>query len=495
MTKVGTKVLKCILKGETFRGDDYYIGAKKINVSFKDVSNTVDIVRKVIDYVCKMNNDMNSFEKWRTKGIIKDSYDGLYRGIYVISLYVEEGKLHWKLIPVIKSSNVRTFKSTEVLEAIAIIQEECSKKLLVINELNDESIYLRGKQIAVIDVANSEHLEVIVDAIKKINPYEHTVKSWFYNQDGNFTSNVIRDAYKTITKQARPNPNGSLNDSIEIIKSLNGDVRWNMYSSSRAPSTPVISSFEIKEVVDYEIAKHKLTKKANKEQEKTNVKKEEVKPMSKFVKVFYKGKAGTKALNTVAESTEGVSHVGANVKGIVHQFAKGANDTRPFVATLLIDELDRVIASLLEFPARKHYNAAIKANDIIAIDVFREIIDIQKETIKVKKLEEKNQLGTYATLAPKKAVLFYKAEALAARKKKPKFDWINEYLTHENINNQVPTTLFESKYIKIYIKDGFVVLHEVDRRTGEMTTYKAIINYSTATNSFSLLATASTTLV
>ena len=155
-----------------------------------------------------------------------------------------------------------------------------------------------------------------------------------------------------------------------------------------------------------------------------------------------------------------------NIKGIIHQAAKGIKDDRPFVVALIDEELERV-------------KTAIKNNPR---DTFNyEGYDIRVHHLKNLILESKTTIEAVEDfkITPLLAIRFYEFEKLI--KNPLDCSWIKSYLTQENMQKQsVP--LFKSNKMSIKLENGRVSL--VDFKT--YRAYNAPVLYDKTKNEFYL---------
>ena len=155
-----------------------------------------------------------------------------------------------------------------------------------------------------------------------------------------------------------------------------------------------------------------------------------------------------------------------NIKGIIHQAAKGIKDDRPFVVALIDEELERV-------------KTAIKNNPR---DTFNyEGYDIRINHLKNLILESKTTIETVEDfkITPLLAIRFYEFEKLI--KKPLDCSWIKSYLTQENMQKQ-SVSLFKSNKMSIKLENGIISL--VDFKTSR--TYNAPVLYDKTKNEFYL---------
>ena len=155
-----------------------------------------------------------------------------------------------------------------------------------------------------------------------------------------------------------------------------------------------------------------------------------------------------------------------NIKGIIHQAAKGIKDDRPFVVALINEELERV-KTLIKNNPRDTFNY--------------EGYDIRINHLKNLILESKTTIETVEDfkITPLLAIRFYEFEKLI--KNSLDCSWIKSYLTQENM--QKPSvSLFKSNKMTIKLENGIVSL--VDFKTNR--TYNTPVLYDKTKNEFYL---------
>ena len=155
-----------------------------------------------------------------------------------------------------------------------------------------------------------------------------------------------------------------------------------------------------------------------------------------------------------------------NIKGIIHQAAKGIKDDRPFVVALIDEELERV-------------KTAIKNNPK---DTFNyEGYDIRVHCLRNLILNTKTAIESDETfkISPIIAIRFYEYEKLS--KNPLDCSWIKSYLTQENL--QKPSvSLFKSNKMIIKLENGLVSMTNLkDKRT-----YGTPVLYDKTKNEFYL---------
>ena len=155
-----------------------------------------------------------------------------------------------------------------------------------------------------------------------------------------------------------------------------------------------------------------------------------------------------------------------NIKGVIHQAAKGIKDDRPFVVALIDEELER-IKTLIKNTPRDIFN--YKGYDI-RVNHLKNLILESKTTIEA--VED-------FKITPLLAIRFYEFEKLI--KKPLDCSWIKSYLTQENM--QKPSvSLFKSNKMQIKLENGRVSL--VDFKTNR--TYNTPVLYDKTKNEFYL---------
>ena len=155
-----------------------------------------------------------------------------------------------------------------------------------------------------------------------------------------------------------------------------------------------------------------------------------------------------------------------NIKGIIHQAAKGIKDDRPFVVALIDEELERVKTLIKNHP-RDSFNY--------------EGYDIRVHHLKNLILESKTTIEAVADfkITPLLAIRFYEFGKLI--KNSLDCSWIKSYLTQENM--QKPSvSLFKSNKMSIKLENGIISL--VDFKTNR--TYNTPVLYDKTKNEFYL---------
>ena len=155
-----------------------------------------------------------------------------------------------------------------------------------------------------------------------------------------------------------------------------------------------------------------------------------------------------------------------NIKGIIHQAAKGIKDDRPFVIALIDEELDRIKTIIKNTPkdAFKYEGYDIRAHHLKNLILeSKAVIDFDKEF----------------KITPLLAIRFYEFEKLS--KSPLDCTWIKSYLTQENM--QKPSvSLFKSNKMSIKLENGRVSL--VDFKTDRA--YSTPVLYDKTKNEFYL---------
>lgn len=155
-----------------------------------------------------------------------------------------------------------------------------------------------------------------------------------------------------------------------------------------------------------------------------------------------------------------------NIKGIVHQSAKGILDTRPFIKALIEEEFHRISNQIKHTPTDKFkysgYNIKIHhyVNQILA---FKRLLDIDSPT----------------PVSPLFMVDFYAYEKLLDEE--DNYKWIASYLTQENMQ-KTEVTLFESNKLRIFLRKGYIYLKDNSKNI----LYDTPIKYNSSTNTFHL---------
>lgn len=155
-----------------------------------------------------------------------------------------------------------------------------------------------------------------------------------------------------------------------------------------------------------------------------------------------------------------------NIKGIIHQAAKGIKDDRPFVVALIDEELERV-KTLIKNTPRDAFN--YEGYDIRVLHLKNLILE-SKTTIEA--VED-------FKITPLLAIRFYELGKLI--KNPLDGSWIKSYLTQENM--QKPSvSLFKSNKMQIKLENGIVSL--VNFKTHRA--YNAPVLYDKTKNEFYL---------
>ncbi len=155
-----------------------------------------------------------------------------------------------------------------------------------------------------------------------------------------------------------------------------------------------------------------------------------------------------------------------NIKGIIHQAAKGIKDDRPFVVALINEELERVKTIIKNSPR----------------DTFNyEGYDIRVHHLKNLILESKPTIETVEDfkITPLLAIRFYEFEKLV--KNPLDCSWIKSYLTQENMQ-KLSVSLFKSNKMSIKLENGRVSL--IDFKTDRA--YNTPVLYDKTKNEFYL---------
>ena len=155
-----------------------------------------------------------------------------------------------------------------------------------------------------------------------------------------------------------------------------------------------------------------------------------------------------------------------NIKGIIHQAAKGIKDDRPFVVALIDEELERVKTLIKNHP-RDSFNY--------------EGYDIRVHHLKNLILESKTTIETVEDfkITPLLAIRFYEFGKLI--KNSLDCSWIKSYLTQENMQKQ-SVSLFKSNKMSITLENGIVSL--IDFKTDRA--YNTPVLYDKTKNEFYL---------
>ena len=155
-----------------------------------------------------------------------------------------------------------------------------------------------------------------------------------------------------------------------------------------------------------------------------------------------------------------------NIKGIIHQAAKGIKDDRPFIVALIDEELERVKTII----KNNHRDTSNYKGYDIRVNHLKNLILESKTTIEA--VED-------FKITPLLAIRFYEFEKLI--KKPLDCSWIKSYLTQENM--QKPSvSLFKSNKMQIKLENGRVSL--VDFKTNR--TYNTSVLYDKTKNEFYL---------
>lgn len=154
--------------------------------------------------------------------------------------------------------------------------------------------------------------------------------------------------------------------------------------------------------------------------------------------------------------------------GIIKQMFKfNIEDPRPFVQELVEEERLRVYKEIMNMDPSllivNHYNIKLATVQGILSEIK---YDISHNGFKIDQLNVWCMNAYYTFIEESQNVDNYQ------------YQWIQEYLTHKNINSIKPVVLFESKKIKIYIENGSLVLNE------NRSKYTIDIRYNKTNNSF-----------
>ena len=162
-----------------------------------------------------------------------------------------------------------------------------------------------------------------------------------------------------------------------------------------------------------------------------------------------------------------------NIKGIIHQAAKGIKDDRPFVVTLIDEELERVKTIIKNTP-RDTFN--YKGYDI---RVHYYVNQILAAKARLDAAIPGNICTPFINLSAQFVVDFYDYEKLV--KKNANYSWIESYLTQENMQ-KTELTLFKSNKLHIFIEEGYIYLKDFTKNV----IYDTPVMYDKNTNKFYL---------
>ena len=162
-----------------------------------------------------------------------------------------------------------------------------------------------------------------------------------------------------------------------------------------------------------------------------------------------------------------------NIKGIIHQAAKGIKDDRPFVVALINEELERVKTIIKNTP-RDTFN--YKGYDI---RVHYYVNQILAAKIRLDAAIPGNICTPFINISAQLVVDFYAYEKLV--KKNVNYSWIKSYLTQENMQKP-ELTLFKSNKLHIFIEEGYIYLKDFTKNV----IYNTPVMYDKDTNKFYL---------
>ena len=265
-----------------------------------------------------------------------------------------------------------------------------------------------------------------------------------------------KDVTTSFVKQILMNKTSMLNRSLERKKTLHFiyDTLCNAFSWTNSVEgdaywTTIAGAYR-KDMKRYELTIEMIEDYAK----HTNIKTVTIDTMQKILK--------EPKMSMIAPFNKG----SLNIKGIIHQAAKGIKDDRPFVVALINEELERV-------------KTVIKNNPR---DTFNyEGYDIRINHLKTLILNTKTAIESDETfkVSPIIAIRFYEFEKLI--KKPLDCSWIKSYLTQENL--QKPSvSLFKSNKMSIKLENGRVSL--VDFKTDRA--YNTPVLYDKTKNEFYL---------
>ena len=158
-------------------------------------------------------------------------------------------------------------------------------------------------------------------------------------------------------------------------------------------------------------------------------------------------------------------------QALFQMFIFDIKEKRPFVLKLIEDEFKRIktrIRNSLDFlqePAQDCYNIKL-------ISSYENLKEFKEDTTIEMDIATAIEFYIYQKEMKKE---------LNPRTKKD-YSWIQEYLTHDNLNNPEEVVLFESKKIKISINEGKIGITQYKNCMIQTVDIK----YSTATNTFHL---------
>lgn len=158
-------------------------------------------------------------------------------------------------------------------------------------------------------------------------------------------------------------------------------------------------------------------------------------------------------------------------QALFQMFIFSIKEKRPFVLKLIEDEFKRIKTIIrnsedfLQEPAQDCYNIKL-------ISSYENLKEFKEDTT------IEMDIAT--------AIEFYIYVKESRKENNPKskrdYSWIQEYLTHDNLNNPEEVILFESKKIKISINEGKIGITQYKNNMIQTVDIK----YSTATNTFHL---------
>ena len=143
-----------------------------------------------------------------------------------------------------------------------------------------------------------------------------------------------------------------------------------------------------------------------------------------------------------------------DIKGIMHQAAKGIKDDRPFVVALINEELERVKTIIKNNP-RDTFN--YEGYDI-RVHYYVNLILAAKARLDA--AIPGNICTPFVNLSAQFVVDFYAYEKLV--KKNANYSWIESYLTQENMQKP-ELTLFKSNKLHIFIEEGYIYLEDFNK--------------------------------
>ena len=162
-----------------------------------------------------------------------------------------------------------------------------------------------------------------------------------------------------------------------------------------------------------------------------------------------------------------------DIKGIIHQAAKGIKDDRPFVVALIDEELERVKTIIKNSP-RDTFN--YEGYDIRVHYYVNKILAAKS---RIDAAIPGNICTPFINLSAQFVVDFYAYEKLV--KKNANYSWIESYLTQENMQ-KTELTLFKSNKFHIFIEEGYIYLKDFTKNV----IYNTPVMYDKNTNKFYL---------